>query len=119
MTSEQKSVKVYARITPPTGGAEELMVVGHSHPGEIRRLRENGLAEWVGGKVILNIAPSPKGEREGVWPDEAIDAMAKFNEDEDERILSEILAWQDADTPAVDGNPQLALPFGRPLRDEG
>ena len=42
-------------------------------------------------------------EREGVWPDEAIDAMAKsMTEVEDERILADTLAWVDAQNLSSD-----------------
>ena len=42
-------------------------------------------------------------EREGVWPDEAIDAMVKsMVEVEDERILMDTLAWVDAQNLSSD-----------------
>ena len=57
MTSKQKSVKVYARVLDPESGHVTLRSVGKSHPGEIRMMRKKGLAEWVDGKVILNLIP--------------------------------------------------------------
>ena len=63
MTSE-KSVKVYVRVRDPKTGEESLTVAGRSHPGEVRMLRKNGLAEWVDGKIILNLIPAPVETKE-------------------------------------------------------
>ena len=75
MASKQKSVKVYARVLSESG-EEELVSVGRSHPGEIRLLRKNGLAEAVGGKIVLNTAP---GKAEPA-PEPTVDLTSKFNE---------------------------------------
>lgn len=75
MASKQKSVKVYARVLSESG-EEELVSVGRSHPGEIRLLRKNGLAEAVGGKIVLNTAP---GKAEPA-PESTVDLTSKFNE---------------------------------------
>jgi hypothetical protein len=61
--SSEKRVKVYVRVADPKSGREVLVQVGKSRPDQVQLLRKHGMAEWVRGKIVLNLQASQPAQK--------------------------------------------------------